>query len=64
MEVSVMDGEALQAGATALLSDVRNPMRVARVIMEKTVEKYFWRKRKQKAWVFFELLEKTTTSDE
>jgi hypothetical protein len=29
-----------------------------------TVEKYFWRKRKQKAWVFFELLEKTTTSDE
>jgi beta-aspartyl-peptidase (threonine type) len=36
MEASVMDGETLQAGATALLSDVRNPVRVARVIMEKT----------------------------
>jgi hypothetical protein len=39
-------------------------MCVARIIMEKTVEKCFWRKRKQKAWVFFELLEETTTNDE
>jgi hypothetical protein len=39
-------------------------MCVPRVIVEKTAEKCFWRKRKQKAWVFFELLEETTTSDE
>jgi beta-aspartyl-peptidase (threonine type) len=36
MEASVMDGETLQAGATGLLSDIRNPVRMARVIMEKT----------------------------
>lgn len=36
MEASVMDGETLQAGATGLLSDIRNPIRVAKVIMEKT----------------------------
>jgi beta-aspartyl-peptidase (threonine type) len=36
MEASVMDGETLQAGATGLLSDIRNPVRLARVIMEKT----------------------------
>ncbi|MBM4400778.1 MAG: hypothetical protein FJ045_02380, partial [Crenarchaeota archaeon] len=32
MEASVMDGETLQAGAAGLLSDVRNPVRLARVI--------------------------------
>ena len=36
MEASVMAGETLQAGAVALLSDARNPVRVARVVMEKT----------------------------
>jgi beta-aspartyl-peptidase (threonine type) len=36
MEASVMDGETLQAGAAGLLSDVRNPVRLARVVMEKT----------------------------
>jgi beta-aspartyl-peptidase (threonine type) len=36
MEASVMNGETLQAGAAGLLSDIRNPMRLARVIMEKT----------------------------
>jgi len=36
MEASVMNGETLQAGATGLLSDIRNPVRVAKVIMEKT----------------------------
>ena len=30
MEAAVMDGENLQAGAAALLSDVRNPVRLAR----------------------------------
>jgi beta-aspartyl-peptidase (threonine type) len=36
MEAAVMNGETLQAGAAGLLSDIRNPVRLARVIMEKT----------------------------
>jgi beta-aspartyl-peptidase (threonine type) len=36
MEAAVMDGGTLQAGATGLLSDIRNPVRLARVIMEQT----------------------------
>jgi beta-aspartyl-peptidase (threonine type) len=36
MEASVMDGGTLRAGAAALLSDVRNPVRLARVVMDET----------------------------
>jgi len=36
MEASVMDGETLMAGAVGLLSDVKNPVRVARLVMLKT----------------------------
>jgi len=36
MEASIMDGKTLQAGAVGLLKDVRNPVRLARVVMEKT----------------------------
>jgi beta-aspartyl-peptidase (threonine type) len=36
MEASVMDGETLAAGAAGLLSDVKNPVRVARLVMERT----------------------------
>jgi len=36
MEASVMDGKTLQAGAVGLLKDVRNPVRLARIVMEKT----------------------------
>lgn len=36
MEASVMDGKTLQAGAVGLLHDIRNPVRLARVVMEKT----------------------------
>jgi beta-aspartyl-peptidase (threonine type) len=36
MEASVMDGETLAAGAVGLLSDVKNPIRLARLVMEKT----------------------------
>jgi len=35
-EEAVMDGEHLQAGAVALLSDIRNPVRLARAVMEKS----------------------------
>ncbi len=36
MEASIMDGRTLNAGAVGLLSDIRNPVRLARIIMEKT----------------------------
>jgi beta-aspartyl-peptidase (threonine type) len=36
MDASIMDGKTLQAGAVALLRDIKNPVRFARLIMEKT----------------------------
>ena len=36
MEASIMDGKTLTAGAAGLLTDIRNPVRVARLVMEKT----------------------------
>lgn len=36
MEASIMDGKMLEAGAVGLLKDVRNPVRLARMVMEKT----------------------------
>lgn len=36
MDASIMDGRTLQAGAVALVTRVRNPIRLARLIMEKT----------------------------
>jgi beta-aspartyl-peptidase (threonine type) len=36
MEASIMDGKTLKAGAAGLLRDIRNPVRLARIVMEKT----------------------------
>lgn len=36
MEASVMDGKTLQAGAVGLLKDIRNPIHLAKIVMEKT----------------------------
>lgn len=36
MEASIMDGKTLNAGATSLLSDIRNPVSLARITMENT----------------------------
>jgi beta-aspartyl-peptidase (threonine type) len=36
MEASIMDGKSLSAGATGLLNDIKNPIHLARIIMEKT----------------------------
>jgi beta-aspartyl-peptidase (threonine type) len=36
MDASIMDGKTLEAGAVALLRDVKNPVRLARLVMEKT----------------------------
>lgn len=36
MEASVMDGRTLNAGAVALLKNIKNPIRLARIVMEHT----------------------------
>lgn len=36
MEASIMDGRTLQAGAVGLLKNIKNPVRLARIVMEKT----------------------------
>ncbi|MEM3695878.1 MAG: isoaspartyl peptidase/L-asparaginase [Candidatus Bathyarchaeia archaeon] len=36
MEASIMDGKTLRAGAAGLLKDIKNPVRLARIVMEKT----------------------------
>jgi beta-aspartyl-peptidase (threonine type) len=36
MEASVMDGKSLRAGAAGLLKDIRNPVKLARIVMEHT----------------------------
>ncbi len=36
MEASIMDGRTLDAGAVGLLTDIRNPVRLARIILEQT----------------------------
>ena len=36
MEASIMDGKALQAGAVGLLRDIRNPVRLAKIVMDRT----------------------------
>lgn len=36
MEASIMDGKTLKAGAVGLLRDVRNPVRLAKIVMAKT----------------------------
>jgi beta-aspartyl-peptidase (threonine type) len=36
MEASIMDGKTLQAGAVGLLKDIKNPVLLAKIVMEKT----------------------------
>jgi beta-aspartyl-peptidase (threonine type) len=36
MEASIMDGKTLQAGASSLLTDIKNPVSLARITMENT----------------------------
>jgi len=36
MEASIMDGKTLLAGAAGLLKDIKNPVRLARIVMEQT----------------------------
>lgn len=36
MEASIMDGKTLNAGAVGLLKNIKNPVRLARIVMEHT----------------------------
>lgn len=36
MEASIMDGKTLKAGAVGLLRDIKNPVKLARIVMEET----------------------------
>ena len=36
MEASIMDGKTLKAGAAGLLTNIKNPVHLARIVMEKT----------------------------
>lgn len=36
MEAAIMNGRTLEAGATGLLRDIKNPIRLAKIVMEKT----------------------------
>lgn len=36
MEAAIMDGKTLSAGAAGLLEDIKNPVRLARIVMENT----------------------------
>jgi len=36
MEASIMDGKTLQAGAVGLLKEIKNPVRLAKIIMDRT----------------------------
>jgi beta-aspartyl-peptidase (threonine type) len=36
MDASIMDGKSLSTGAVALVKDIKNPVRLARIVMEKT----------------------------
>lgn len=36
MDAAIMDGNTLQAGSVALVSGVRNPISLARLVMEKS----------------------------
>ncbi len=40
MEASIMDGRSLKAGAASLLKDIKNPVHLARIIMENTDHVY------------------------
>jgi isoaspartyl peptidase/L-asparaginase-like protein (Ntn-hydrolase superfamily) len=52
MEASIMDGKTLNAGAVALLKNVKNPIRLARIVMEHTDHVLVTPKR-QKNWQRF-----------
>ncbi len=62
MEASIMDGKTLNAGATALLADVKNPIELASRIMENTDHVFIVGQAAQKLAEFFNLKRRDPTT--
>ena len=63
MEASIMDGRALQAGAVGLIEDVKNPVRLARIVMEKTDHVFVAGEGAEKLAEIFDLERREPTSE-
>ncbi len=63
MEASIMDGKTLQAGAVGLLKDIKNPVRLARIVMEKTDHVFVVGEGAEKLAEMFNLKRREPTTD-
>ncbi|HVP41142.1 MAG TPA: isoaspartyl peptidase/L-asparaginase [Candidatus Krumholzibacteriaceae bacterium] len=63
MEASIMDGESLDAGAASLLSDIKNPVHLARIIMENTDHMYIVGEGAEKLARLFKLERRDPTTE-
>ena len=63
MEASIMDGKTLQAGAVGLLEDIKNPVRLARIVMEKTDHTFVVGKGAEKLAKIFSLERRKATTE-
>jgi beta-aspartyl-peptidase (threonine type) len=63
MEASIMDGKSLEAGAASLLKDIKNPVRLARIIMENTDHIYIVGEGAEKLARLFKLERRDPTTE-
>jgi beta-aspartyl-peptidase (threonine type) len=63
MEASIMDGKSLKAGATSLLRNIKNPIHLARIIMENTDHIYIVGEGAEKLAGVFKLERKDPTTE-
>ncbi len=63
MEASVMDGATLAAGAVGLLHDIKNPVHLARLVMEKTDHVFVVGKGAEQLARTFNVEKRTTSPD-
>lgn len=63
MEASIMDGKSLKAGAASLLKDIKNPVHLARIIMENTDHIYIVGEGAEKLARLFKLERKDPTTE-
>lgn len=63
MEASIMDGKTLKAGAASLLTDIKNPVHLARIIMENTDHIYIVGEGAEKLARLFKLERRNPTTE-
>jgi beta-aspartyl-peptidase (threonine type) len=63
MEASIMDGKSLKAGAASLLKDIKNPVHLARIIMENTDHIYIVGEGAEKLARLFKLERRDPTTE-